>query len=186
MTLRLQRRGLELPLSAAPGTGVFTGYASLFNKRDSAGDIVMPGAFTDTLKKRGPDNIRMLFQHDPSEPVGTWIDIYETERGLFVRGRLDKNVQRGRELISLLETGGLDGLSIGFKTIVARPDRNSKTRRLYTIDLWEISLVTFPMLEGARVSTVKSRAWAKADSLFVKPEAQKRTENLTRNNAIHG
>ena len=182
MTLRLQRRGLELPLSAAPGTGVFTGYASLFNKRDGAGDIVMPGAFNDSLKKRGPENIRMLFQHDPSEPVGTWVDVYETERGLFVRGRLDKNVQRGRELLSLLESGGLDGLSIGFKTVVAKQDRNSKTRRLYQIDLWEISLVTFPMLEGARVSTVKSRAWAKADSLFVKPEAL----NLTRNNATHG
>ena len=182
MTLRLQRRGLELPLSVGTGTGVFTGYASLFNKRDGAGDIVMPGAFTETLKKRGQTNIRMLFQHDPSEPVGTWIDINETERGLFVRGRLDKNVQRGRELISLLETGGLDGLSIGFKTVVARPDRATQTRRIYTIDLWEISLVTFPMLEGARVSTVKSRAWAKADSLFAKPEAL----NLTRNNATHG
>jgi uncharacterized protein len=182
MTLRLQRRGLELPLSAAPGTGVFTGYASLFNRRDGAGDIVMPGAFTESLKKRGVENIRMLFQHNPSEPVGTWVDVYENERGLFVRGRLDRNVQRGRELLSLLETGGLDGLSIGFKTVVAKQDRNSKTRRLHTIDLWEISLVTFPMLEGARVNTVKSRAWAKADSLFVKPEAL----NLTRNNATHG
>jgi uncharacterized protein len=182
MTLRLQRRGLELPLSAAPGTGVFTGYASLFNKRDGAGDIVMPGAFAESLKKRGVENIRMLFQHDPSEPVGTWVDVYENERGLFVRGRLDRNVQRGRELFSLLESGGLDGLSIGFKTVAARQDRAAKTRRIYTIDLWEISLVTFPMLEGARVSTVKSRAWAKADSLFVKPEAQ----NVTRNNAIHG
>ncbi len=182
MTLRLQRRGLELPLSAAPGTGVFTGYASLFNKRDGAGDIVMPGAFKESLKKRGVENIRMLFQHDPSEPVGTWVDVYENERGLFVRGRLDRNVQRGRELYSLLESGGLDGLSIGFKTVSARPDRITKTRRIDTIDLWEISLVTFPMLEGARVSTVKSRAWAKADSLFVKPEAL----NLTRNVATHG
>ncbi len=186
MTLRLQRSGLELPLSAAPGTGVFTGYASLFNKRDGAGDIVMPGAFSESLKKRGRENIRMLFQHDPAEPVGTWVDVFENERGLFVRGRLDRNVQRGRELFSLLESGGLDGLSIGFKTVVAKPDRATKTRRLYQIDLWEISLVTFPMLEGARVSTVKSRAWAKADSLFVKPEAQKRTENLTRNTATHG
>lgn len=182
MTLRLQRRGLELPLSAGPGTGVFTGYASLFNKRDGAGDIVMPGAFTESLKKRGSENIRMLFQHDPSEPVGTWVDVFENERGLFVRGRLDRNVQRGRELFSLLESGGLDGLSIGFKTVAARPDRTTKTRRIYAIDLWEISLVTFPMLEGARVSTVKSRAWAKADSLFAKPEAL----NLTRNNLTHG
>ena len=182
MTLRLQRRGLELPLSAAPGTGVFTGYASLFNKRDGAGDIVMPGAFDESLKKRGQENIRMLFQHDPAEPVGTWVDVFENERGLFVRGRLDRNVQRGRELLSLLESGGLDGLSIGFKTVLAKQDRAAKTRRIYTIDLWEISLVTFPMLEGARVSTVKSRAWAKADSLFAKPEAL----NLTRNNVTHG
>ena len=182
MTLRLQRRGLELPLSAGPGTGVFTGYASLFNKRDATGDIVVPGAFTESLKNRGFENIRMLFQHDPAEPVGTWLDIHETERGLFVQGRLDRNVQRGRELFSLLESGGLDGLSIGFKTVFAKQDRTLKTRRIYTIDLWEISLVTFPMLEGARVSTVKSRAWAKADSLFAKPEAL----ISTRSNAIHG
>ena len=96
MTLRLQRRGLELPLSAGPGTGVFSGYASLFNKRDAAGDIVMQGAFNESLKKRGVENIRMLFQHDPAEPVGTWVDIFEDDRGLFVRGRLDRNVQRGR------------------------------------------------------------------------------------------
>jgi uncharacterized protein len=158
MTLRLSRRGLGQPLQAFPGTGLFTGYASLFGKRDGSGDIVMPGAFAASLKKRGVENIRMLFQHDPAEPVGTWLEIYEDERGLFVQGRLNKNVQRGRELFSLLENGGLDGLSIGFKTVAAKQDRLSKTRRLLAVDLWEISLVTFPMLEGARVSKVKMRA----------------------------
>jgi uncharacterized protein len=166
MTLRLSRRGLGQPLQAFPGTGLFTGYASLFGKRDATGDIVMPGAFAESLKKRGVENIRMLFQHDPSEPVGTWLDIYEDERGLFVQGRLDKNVQRGRELFSLLENGGLDGLSIGFKTVAAKQERLTKTRKLLTIDLWEISLVTFPMLEGARISAVKSRARERADALF--------------------
>jgi uncharacterized protein len=166
MTLRLSRRGLGQPLQAFPGTGLFTGYASLFGKRDATGDIVMPGAFAESLKKRGVENIRMLFQHDPSEPVGTWLDIYEDERGLFVQGRLDKNVQRGRELFSLLENGGLDGLSIGFKTVAAKQERLTKTRRLLIIDLWEISLVTFPMLEGARISAVKSRARERADALF--------------------
>ncbi len=63
----------------------------------------------------------MLFQHDPAEPVGTWLEMHENERGLHVVGRLDKNVQRGRELLSLLESGGLDGLSIGFKTVTATP-----------------------------------------------------------------
>lgn len=169
MTLRLSRRGLGQPLQAFPGLGLFTGYASLFGKRDGTGDMVMPGAFAASLKKRGSENIRMLFQHDPAEPVGTWLDIHEDERGLFVKGRLDKNVQRGRELLSLLENGGLDGLSIGFKTIAAKQDRTTKTRCLITIDLWEISLVTFPMLEGARASAVKSHAHRQADALFSLP-----------------
>ena len=165
MTLRLSRRGLGQPLQAFPGTGLFSGNASLFNKRDGTGDMVVPGAFAASLKKRGCENIRMLFQHNPTEPVGTWLDIHETERGLYVQGRLDKNVQRGRELFSLLENGGLDGLSIGFKTVLAKQDRNTNTRKLIAIDLWEISLVTFPMLEGARVSAVKARA----DSHFSLP-----------------
>ena len=169
MTLRLSRRGLGQPLQAFPGTGLFTGYASLFGKRDGTGDIVMPGAFAASLKKRGVENIRMLFQHDPAEPVGSWLEIYEDERGLFVQGRLDKNVQRGRELFSLLENGGLDGLSIGFKTVSAKQDRAVNARRLITIDLWEISLVTFPMLEGARVSAVKSQARERAEQLFSLP-----------------
>ena len=172
MTLRLSRRGLELPLSAAPGTGVFSGYASLFNKRDGAGDIVMPGAFAESLKKRGQDNIRMLFQHDPAEPVGTWLEVRETDKGLYAMGRLNKNVQRGHELLALLESGGIDGLSIGFKTVSARRDRATAARLLTKIDLWEISLVTFPMLQGARVSAVKSGSRARADSHFQKPTAQ--------------
>ena len=68
--------------------------------------------------------------------------------GLHVTGRLDRNVQRARELFSLLETQGLDGLSIGFRTVRARRDRASASRLLTEIDLWEISLVTFPMLAG--------------------------------------
>lgn len=168
MTPRLKRRGLDVPLSAQPGSGVFAGYASLFNTRDAAGDIVMPGAFHASLLRRPAEDIRMLFQHDPAEPVGTWVEVRETDRGLYVLGRLDKNVQRGRELLSLLESGGIDGLSIGFKTVSASKDK-AGLRRLTKIDLWEISLVTFPMLEGARVSAVKSQARARADSLFKIP-----------------
>ncbi len=186
MTLRLSRRGLGQPLQAFPGTGLFTGYASLFGKRDATGDIVMPGAFAASIKKRGPENIRMLFQHDPAEPVGTWLDIHEDERGLFVQGRLDKNVQRGRELFSLLENGGLDGLSIGFKTISAKQDRANNSRKLITIDLWEISLVTFPMLEGARVSVVKARARQRADSLFSLPPVGRALLPSTPKGTPHG
>ena len=108
----------------------------------------------------------MLFQHDPASPVGTWLDLRETERGLYVEGRLDCNVQRGRELLSLLDTKGLDGLSIGFKTVTASRDKLSGSRRLHQVDLWEISLVTFPMLEGARVSEVKRHAHDAAERMF--------------------
>jgi HK97 family phage prohead protease len=154
------------PLAVLDAHGVFVGYASLFNRRDQAGDIVMPGAFAASLKLRGPQGIRMLFQHNPAEPVGTWIDVEEDEKGLHVRGRLNAKVQRGRELAALLTERGLDGLSIGFKTVLASRDRAKGARLLHRIDLWEISLVTFPMLEGARVTGIKARALAAANRLF--------------------
>ena len=155
MQTRREMSRLGQPLCACSGSGVFVGYASLFGARDQSGDVVMPGAFAASLKKRGPSDVRMLFQHDAAEPVGTWIDLHETPRGLHVTGRLDRNVQRGRELFSLLESKGLDGLSIGFRTVRARRDKASASRLLTEIDLWEISLVTFPMLVGARVTGVK-------------------------------
>jgi HK97 family phage prohead protease len=166
MQTRREKSRLGQPLCACSGTGVFVGYASLFGRRDQSGDIVMPGAFAKSLKRRAAESIRMLFQHDPAEPVGTWLEMRETERGLYVEGRLDRNVQRGREILSLLESKGLDGLSIGFRTVSARRDRARNARLLDEIDLWEISLVTFPMLEGARVSDVKRRTFNAAESVF--------------------
>ena len=154
MQTRREMSRLGRPLCACSGSGVFVGYASLFGERDQSGDVVMPGAFAASLKKRRAGDVRMLFQHDAAEPVGTWVDLHETPKGLHVTGRLDRNVQRGRELFSLLECRGLDGLSIGFRTVRARRDRASASRLLTEIDLWEISLVTFPMLSGARVTGI--------------------------------
>ena len=172
MQTRREKSLLGQPLSACSGTGVFVGYASLFGVRDASGDMVMPGAFAASLKRRTAPDIRMLFQHDPAEPVGTWLEMIENERGLYVRGRLDKNVQRGRELLSLLESGGLDGLSIGFKTVRAARDKPTQTRQLFKIDLWEVSLVTFPMLQGARVSELKFFARGTMDQIFNHPTQQ--------------
>jgi uncharacterized protein len=155
MQTRREKSRLGRPLCACSGSGVFIGYASLFGERDQSGDVVMPGAFQASLKKRSPRDVRMLFQHDAGEPVGTWLDMRETARA-YVTGRLDRNVQRARELFSLLESKGLDGLSIGFRTLKARRDRATASRLLTEIDLWEISLVTFPMLPGARVSFVST------------------------------
>lgn len=93
----------------------------------------------------------MLWQHDPAEPVGCWLSLAEDARGLRVEGRLNLAVQRGRELDALLREGGLDGLSIGFRTVRSTPERGG-LRRLHSVDLWEISLVTFPLLPGARIA----------------------------------
>lgn len=138
--------------------GAFQGYASLFGIADQAGDIVMPGAFRDSLARRGAGGIKLLWQHDPATPIGTWLKIEEDARGLAVSGQLDLAVLKARELHALMRSGAVDGLSIGFKTERSRRDARTGHRRLEKIDLWEISLVTFPMLAQARVSAVKSAA----------------------------
>jgi HK97 family phage prohead protease len=97
----------------------------------------------------------MLWQHDPAEPLGRWLALREDARGLHVRGRLNLAVGRAREIHALMREGAVDGLSIGFRVEQARPERPTGLRRLEKLDLWEISLVTFPMLPAARVSSVK-------------------------------
>jgi HK97 family phage prohead protease len=135
--------------------GTVEGYASLFGEIDQARDMMMRGAFADTLRTRGINRIPMLFQHDPSEPIGVWLELREDHRGLFARGRLIPEVARARELLSLLRAGAVDGLSIGFRTVKGSIDPRTRIRRLVAVDLWEISIVTFPLLAGARVRAVK-------------------------------
>lgn len=135
--------------------GSFTGYASLFGKADLGRDMVLPGAFADSIAARGASGIKLLYQHDPAEPIGVWREIREDEKGLYVRGQLMGDVARAREVLSLMRAGALDGLSIGFRTVKGRTDPKSGLRRIEKVDLWEISIVTFPMLPEARVSAVK-------------------------------
>lgn len=146
----------RLALSPRPlGAGVIAGYASLFGRVDLGGDVVAPGAFAMSLARRGAGGIRMLFQHDPAEPIGTWQVVREDGRGLYVRGRLALGVARAREVWALLAQGAVDGLSIGFKTERVRRDPRAGVRRLERLDLWEVSVVTFPMLPEARVAVIK-------------------------------
>jgi HK97 family phage prohead protease len=143
------------PRTTIDADGTVTGYASLFGEVDQARDMVLRGAFAETLRLRGPRRVPMLFQHDPAEPVGIWLDLREDHCGLFARGRLIPEVARGRELLALLRAGAIDGLSIGFRTAKARIDPRTRVRSLVAVDLWEISIVTFPLLSGARVHAVK-------------------------------
>ena len=136
--------------------GVFEGYASLFGVADLGKDVVEAGAFALSLSRRGASGVRMLWQHDPALPIGRWTSLREDVRGLYVRGRLSLGVARARELHVLLGDGAIDGLSIGFRTVKARTDPRNGLRRLTEIDLWEISLVTFPLLPQARVTAVKA------------------------------
>lgn len=176
-----ERKFVALALDEVEPDGVFSGYASLFGRVDLGKDIVEKGAFAASLKARGPAGIRMLFQHDPAEPIGVWTDIREDERGLFVRGRLTKDVARSREVLSLLRGGALDGLSIGFRPVRAKSDPRTGVRRILEADLWEISVVTFPMLPDARIDTVKGRrlptvrefeSWLTRDAGLTRGEAR--------------
>lgn len=134
------------------------GYASLYGARDSAGDVVSAGAFRRSLSARQGRPLPMLFQHEAMEPVGLWTKFEEDKKGLFVRGQLLPDVARARELASLIASRALDGLSIGYRTVRARRDRKIAARIILEADLWEISLVLFPVLAGARVRRGSSRA----------------------------
>jgi HK97 family phage prohead protease len=145
----------ETDLSEVAADGSFYGYASLFGETDLNRDRVMPGAFARSLAQRGAGGVRMLFQHDPAAPIGVWRAIREDARGLFVAGQLMTEVEKAREVLALMRAGAIDGLSIGFRTVKGRTDAKTGVRQLIEVDLWEISIVTFPMLPAARVAAVK-------------------------------
>jgi HK97 family phage prohead protease len=152
---RLEEKRAGALLSAVGLDGAFEGYASLFGLADQGGDVVMPGAFRQSLARRGAAGVKLLWQHDPATPIGVWLSIEEDARGLKVVGQLDLAVAKARELHALMRSGAVDGLSIGYRTERSRKDPRNGNRRLERVDLWEISLVTFPMLPQARVSAVK-------------------------------
>jgi HK97 family phage prohead protease len=152
-------------LTSVDAEGTFEGYASLFNVEDLSRDVIAPGAFRDSITKRGAGGIKLLYQHDPAEPIGVWLDIAEDARGLIVKGRLTLEVGRAREVLSLMKAGALEGLSIGFRTEKGSRDARSGIRTLKKIDLWEISVVTFPMQPGARVTAVKSGPFSDGKTL---------------------
>ncbi|MFV0296911.1 MAG: HK97 family phage prohead protease [Hyphomicrobiaceae bacterium] len=149
-----------LDLKSISDNGTFEGYASLFDREDLGRDIIRPGAFRETLAARGAGGIRMLFQHRPDEPIGVWTQLTEDHQGLLARGRLASDVARAREVLSLMRSGAIDGLSIGFRAVRAHRDRTTRRRYIEKVDLWEISIVTFPMLPDARIRSVKQQPFA--------------------------
>jgi HK97 family phage prohead protease len=135
--------------------GVIEGLGSHFDNVDSGGDVIRAGAFTETIGAKLP---KMLWQHDPAEVIGKWDATREVDDGLHLSGRLALKTQRGLEAFELAKMGAIDGLSIGF-TIPSGGATllDNGIREIKQIDLWEVSVVTFPMNELARVTAVKSR-----------------------------
>ncbi len=133
-------------------SGRVAGFAAIYNTPDQSGDVILPGAFAKSLARTGAGGVRMLFAHDAKEVVGVWHRFVETPKGLYAEGQLVAGVQRSAELAALLEAKAIDGLSIGFKTKKARTVPKAGLRELIELELWEVSIVTFPMHSGARVS----------------------------------
>lgn len=142
---------VEPCLSVTDGTRI-EGYASYFGLADRGNDVVEAGAYAASLEKlaKAGRRVKMLWQHDPGEVIGVWDEVREDAKGLYVKGRLLTDVARAREAAALIEAGAIDGLSIGYRTIRATKDAAGH-RRLAELELWEVSLVTFPMLPEARV-----------------------------------
>ncbi len=159
---------------AGPNTGltlsqghVISGYASLFGARDQGGDVVQKGAYAAslaTLQRQGRA-VKMLWQHDPAQPIGIWDEVREDAMGLWVKGRILTEVEKGREAAALLAAGAMDGLSIGYRTIKSTKAADGG-RILNELELWEVSLVTFPMLSEARVSSKAEAKNAQNDEIW--------------------
>lgn len=146
----------HLELKEISDEGEFEGYASVFGVRDQGYDIVERGAFTESLSRRGAKGVKMLWHHNPTDIRGVWTELREDDRGLWCRGRVLKDLSKGRDTITLLKEKALDGLSIGYRTERYTIDEEAKARRLQKVDLIEISLVTFPMNQESLISRVKS------------------------------
>ena len=151
---RFPVRAREQSIMAAPETLYLAGYASRFDKVDLSGDVVRIGAFSASLLSRDMP-VPMLYQHDTETPIGVWDRVVEDEVGLYVEGRLILDNELARRTAKLIKAGSLLGLSIGFKT--QRAKANEQGRELLDIELWEVSIVAFPMLPSARLTEISQQ-----------------------------
>lgn len=152
----MKTKDFSLQVKDLSEDGTFEGYGSIFGNVDSYGEKVMPGAFVASLAKhrREGSSVLMLWQHNPSEPIGIWEDLAEDSKGLWGKGRLILEVQKARETHALMKAKAIGGLSIGYREVKVTPEGN--VRNLEELDLREISPVSFPANRRARIEAVKS------------------------------
>ena len=151
-------RSYVLQLKAVGDDGTIEGYGSVFGVRDAYDDVIAPGAYAQSLKAHKAEGTMpaMLWQHDASVPIGVWLEMVEDAKGLRIKGRLALETVKGAEAYALLKMGALNGLSIGFVSKQWTYDRETDVRTLTEVELWEVSLVTFPANEAARITGVKA------------------------------
>ena len=156
--MEMEKKEFDLEIKSVDESGIFMGYGSVFNFKDFQGDIVLPGAFSKSISKKMPV---MLWQHSSYDPIGIYTEISEDEKGLKLTGRLLINeIAKAREAYALLKAGAIRGLSIGY--VPLKYDRRNddkgyfEGRDLKEVDLWEVSLVTFPANPKAVVGNVKA------------------------------
>ncbi len=149
-----------LEIKSVAEDGTFSGHGSVFGVKDWYGDVVEPGAFQASLaqwqaKGKLP---KLLLQHDPKNIIGKWTEMREDARGLYVEGKLFLQLGLAKATHTLMKEGQLDGLSIGFNIPDGGQvfDKTEGVNRIKTVDLWEVSVVTFPANEAAQVEAVKA------------------------------
>jgi len=165
-----ETRAYALQIKATGEDGSIEGYGAVFNVVDNYDDAIAPGAFAASLAahKSAGTMPAMLWQHDADDPIGIWAEMKEDAKGLMIRGKLCLDTACGKEAYALLKMGAITGLSIGFISKQWAYNQDSEIRTLTEIDLWEVSLVTFPANEKARITTVKS-----ADEMAAPKDAER-------------
>jgi HK97 family phage prohead protease len=152
-------RNFGFDVKAVDEEGHFSGYASVYNVIDAYNERVAPGAFANSLRKwstrgRLPP---VLWQHRSAEPIGPFTKMVEDEKGLYVEGQLlVGEVQRATEARALMRSKTIDGMSIGFNSIVEEWNKEEMSLTLKELDLWEVSIVTFPANSESLISEVKN------------------------------
>jgi HK97 family phage prohead protease len=151
----VNRLNLPAEYKAAPETGSFSGYASVFGNVDLGGDVVERGAFKEFVTNR-EGKVVVLWRHDARIPIGT-AKIHQDSHGLAFEGTLVMEDAKARTALAHMKAGSVEGMSIGFDILPGGQERRSDGVRLLTgVKLWEISVVTWGMNPLAGVEVAKA------------------------------
>lgn len=189
-------RPLEVKFAGGDAVGTFEGYGAFFNNIDGHGDVIVKGAFADTLRAWKSKNTLppMLVQHGgwmmtdaDAIPVGKWLSMSEDDNGLHVKGKLiNLDTERGKQIYGAMREGVLNGLSIGYSVKDYSPGKGETRRTLKRLDLMEVSIVTFPANDKARVQSVKAADVKTVRDFEEFLKASGFSRNAAKSIAVHG